>query len=108
LRLVPVTPAKTPLFAGIGAGFFAQRRDDLAVRWMRRALDVEPGATWINRALAVSYARIREQQEAQRSLVALRRYRPDITVGSVVSVMHFPSDFVSRLANGLNDLGLPP
>jgi AraC-like DNA-binding protein/Tfp pilus assembly protein PilF len=108
LRLDPATPAKATLFAGIGGGFFAQGRYDLAARWMRRTLDAEPGAMWINRALAVAYARLGEQHEAHRSLEALRRYRPDITVGNVVSVMHFPTDFVSRLANGLNDLGLPP
>jgi hypothetical protein len=32
-------------------------------------------------------------------LEALRRYRPDITVGDVVSAMHFPADFVARVVS---------
>jgi len=43
-----------------------------------------------------------------QSLEALRRYRPDIRIRDVVSAMHFPTDFVSRVANGLSYLGLPP
>ena len=96
------------LFAGIGAGFFDRGRYDLAARWMRRAVEVETGASWINRTLAVAYARIGEQSAAKRSLEALRGCRPDIRVRDVISVLHFRPDFVSRVANGLSDLGLPP
>ncbi len=74
---------------------------------MRPALDAEPGAAWINRTFAVAYARIGERQAAIRSVDALRRYRPDITVGSVAAALSFRPRFVSRIANGLLDLGLP-
>ena len=75
---------------------------------MRRALAAEPGATWINRTLAVAYARIGEHRAAAESLKALRRYRPDIRVRDVISAMHFPAEFMSRIANGLSELGVPP
>jgi tetratricopeptide (TPR) repeat protein len=108
LRLDPATPAKATLLCGFSAGLFDRGRYDLAARWMRRALSVEPGATWINRTLAVAYARIGEHRAATDSLTALRRYRPDIRVRDVTSAMHFSADFMSRIANGLGDLGLPP
>jgi len=83
-------------------------REHRAAHWMRRALTVEPGAAWINRTLAVTYDRLGERSAAMQSLEALRRYRPDIRIRDVVSAMHFPTDFVSRVANGLSYLGLPP
>jgi AraC-like DNA-binding protein/tetratricopeptide (TPR) repeat protein len=108
LRLDPASPGKVLRFAGIAAGFFDAGRYDLATQWMRRAIEAEPGAIWINRTLAVSYARIGELGLARQSLAALRRYRPDIRVRDVVSALPFPPDFLARLANGLSDLGLPP
>ena len=75
---------------------------------MRRALEVELGPIWINRTLAVTYAHLGEHSAATQSLEALRRYRPDIRVRDVVSAMHFPPEFVARVANDLSDLGLPP
>ena len=76
---------------------------------MRRTVDAEPGSVWINRALAVAYARVGELGLAHhRWLAALRHYRPDIGVRDVVSAVPFPSEFLARLAIGLSDLGLPP
>jgi AraC-like DNA-binding protein/tetratricopeptide (TPR) repeat protein len=108
LRLDPAISVKATLFAGISAACFARGRYDHAARWMRRALEVEPGACYINRTLAVAYARLGERGAAMQSLAALRRYRPDITVRDVAAALPLPPDFVSRVANGLNDLGLPP
>jgi AraC-like DNA-binding protein/tetratricopeptide (TPR) repeat protein len=108
LRLDPSNTGRTTGLLGIGAVFFHRGRHDLAVRAMRRVLEAEPGAVWVNRTLAVSYAHLGERQMALRSLDALRRYRPDVTVRDVVSAMRFPADFRSCVANGLSDLGLPP
>src|SRR4029077_18741696 len=98
----------TTRLVGIGSAFFYRGRHDLAARAMQSALNIEPGAGWINRTLAVSYSHLGERQMARRSLDALRRYRPDITIADVTSTMRFPSDFRSCVANGLGDLGLPP
>jgi hypothetical protein len=74
-----------------------------------RALDAEPAALWINRTLAVSYAQIGERDLARRAVQALGRYRPGIAVTDVASAMRqFPPGLVSRISNGLSDLGLPP
>jgi AraC-like DNA-binding protein/tetratricopeptide (TPR) repeat protein len=108
LRLDTAALPKATRMIGLAAGFFDDGRYGLAAQWMRRALEREPGTAWVNRCLAVAYARIGEHQAANRALEALRQYKPDITVGNVVSAMHFPPDFISRIANGLSDLGLPP
>jgi AraC-like DNA-binding protein/tetratricopeptide (TPR) repeat protein len=108
LRLDPKAPSRAVQLAGVSAGFFDSGRYDLAARWMRRALEVEPGAAWINRTLCVTYARMGEHRAAVQSLEELRRYRPGITVSDVINAMHFSPDFMSRIANGLSDLGLPP
>ena len=107
LRLDPAAPSKATRFAGIGGGFFDAGRYDLAAHWMRRAVEAEPGAVWINRTLAVAYVRIGEPELAHQSLARLRRYGPDIRVRDVVSTLPFRPDFLARLANGLSDLGLP-
>ena len=107
LRLGTLACEKPVRFAGLAAGFFECGRYDLAVRWMRLALDLQPAAAWINRTLAVAYARLGERSWAERALAELRRYRPDVTVSAVVASMHFSPDFVARIANGLGDLGLP-
>ena len=95
-------------FAGIAAGLFGKGRYDLAAQWMTRAMEAEPGAVWVHRTLAVALAQIGEPQAAIRSLDALRRYRPDIRVRDVTAAMHFPTEFVARVGNGLSDLGLAP
>ena len=107
LRLGALACEKPVRFAGLAAGFFECGRDDLAVRWMHRALDLAPAARWINRTLAVAYVRLGERQRAEEALAELRRYRPDVTVSSVVAALHFSPSFVARVANGLSDLGLP-
>lgn len=64
--------------------------------------------SWPNRSLSVSYARLGHRTEAAAALNALRRYRPDLTVGEVVAAVPFRNDFLSRLGDGLSGLGLPP
>jgi hypothetical protein len=68
----------------------------------------QPGASWANRSLSVSYARLGERLKALDSLDALRRFCPDLTVGQVVAAVPFKPDFLERLGDGLSGLGLPP
>lgn len=95
-------------FVGIGSAHFNAGRYDLAAHWLRRALCKEPGASWANRSLSVSYARIGEPLRAREALDALRRFSPDVTVGKVVAAVPFQPDFLDRLGDGLSSLGLPP
>jgi adenylate cyclase len=108
LRFDAPTAPRATRFIGIGAAFFDAGDYYLSAKWMQRALQIEPGAIWVNRSLAVAYERLGERELAQSSLRALRRYRPDVTVSDVVSSLCFSSEFIARIANGLNDLGLSP
>ena len=81
----------------------------LAVRIsMLQALRERPSIAWINRTLSVSYARLGERLAALDSLTALQHYCPDLTIGQVMAALPFPRDFMERVAEGLDDLGLRP
>jgi TolB-like protein/AraC-like DNA-binding protein/predicted Zn-dependent protease len=94
-------------FIGIGSAYFEAGHYDQAARWKRQAVLERPGVGWVNRTLAVSYARLGERTSALDSLEALQRCVPDVTIGQVVSAIPFTEDFLGRVAEGLNDLGLP-
>jgi adenylate cyclase len=95
-------------FVGIGCAHFDAGRYEAGAFWMRRATLEQPGTVWVNRTLAVSYARMGEHIAARDSLEALRRYRPDLTIAQIVGALPFRRDFMDRVAEGLDDLGLPP
>jgi TolB-like protein/AraC-like DNA-binding protein len=107
LSLDPPSAAKANSYIGIGSAHFDAGRYDVAATWMRTALLEQPNALWANRTLSVSYARLGERRRALQSLEALRRYCPDLTVGRVVTAIPFRPDYLNRLAEGLNALGLP-
>jgi hypothetical protein len=44
---------------------------------------------------------------AREALLAFRRYAPDVTISRVTEAVPFSEGFSERLANGLDDLGLP-
>jgi adenylate cyclase len=108
LSLDPTPSARANGFAGIGSAHFNAGRYDEAAHWLRSAMREQPGMSWANRSLSVSYARLGERLKALESLEALRRFCPDLTVGQVVSAVPFTSDFLDRLGDGLSGLGLPP
>jgi hypothetical protein len=47
-----------------------------------------------------------ERTAALDSLAALHRYSPDLTIDQIVASIPFTRDFLDRVAEGLNDLGL--
>jgi tetratricopeptide (TPR) repeat protein len=94
-------------FVGLGSAHFHAGRYDEGALWMRQALLEQPATAWVNRTLAVSYARIGERAAALDSLAAFRTYFPDATIGAVVASIPFTPDFLDRVAEGLDDLGLP-
>jgi TolB-like protein/AraC-like DNA-binding protein len=91
---------------GIGCAHFDAGRYEQAALWKRMALQERPGTAWINRTLSVSYARLGERKAALDSLDALHRYSPDLTIAKIVAAIPFTKDFLDRVAEGLNDLGL--
>jgi AraC-like DNA-binding protein/tetratricopeptide (TPR) repeat protein len=108
LALDPHSISRSNNLAGIGSAHFNAGRYGAAASWLRRALREPPGATWANRSLSVSLARLGERSRALESLDALRRFCPDLTVREVVAAVPFQPDFLDRLGDGLTDLGLPP
>jgi adenylate cyclase len=105
-RLDPRPPNANRMI-GMGCAYFDTGRYEEAAFWKRRALHEEPGTEWINRTLSVSYARLGERLAALDSLTALHRYSPHLTIGRIVASIPFRQDFLDRVAEGLDDLGLP-
>jgi tetratricopeptide (TPR) repeat protein len=108
IRLSPRHASNANRFVGFGSAHFDAGRYHEAALWMRRALLENPGTVWVNRTLSVSYARLGERLAALDALDALRCYCPDVTIGQVVAAIPFRPDFLDRVAQGLDDLGLPP
>jgi adenylate cyclase len=104
-RLDPRRPNANRL-TGLGCAHFDAGRYAEAALSKRAALREDPGTAWINRSLSVSYARLGDRLEALDSIEALRRYSPDITIGKIVASLPFTQDFLDRVAEGLDDLGL--
>ena len=107
IHLAPAHSQNAHRFIGIGSAYFEAGHYEQAVRWKRQAVLEQPGTGWVNRTLAVSYARLGERLAALDSLEALRRCVPDVTISQVISAVPFTQDFLERVAEGLNDLGLP-
>jgi adenylate cyclase len=107
ISLAPARSQNAHRFIGIGSAYFDAGRYDEAVRWKRRALLEQPGVAWVNRTLAVSYARLGDRIAALDALTALRRCSPEVTISQVLSAVPFTRDFLDRVAEGLGDLGLP-
>jgi adenylate cyclase len=106
IRLDPHTLNANRLM-GIGCAHFDAGRYDQAALWKRKGLQEQPGMEWINRTLCVSYARLGDRKAALQSLGALHRYSPNLTISKIVNALPFPKDFLDRVSEGLNDLGLP-
>jgi adenylate cyclase len=107
IGLAPAHARNALRYIGIGSACFEAGHYEEATRWKRRAILEEPGTAWVNRTLAVSYARLGDRLAALDSLEALRRCCPDLTISQVVSAVPFNQDFLNRVAEGLSDLGLP-
>ena len=106
-RLDPRGPNAIRL-TGLGCAYFDAGRYEEAVRCKRMALRYDPGTAWINRSLSVSYARVGNRLAALESIAALRRYSPDITISKIVAALPFTQDYLDRVAEGLDGLGLAP
>src|SRR5262249_5062859 len=103
--LDPSGPNNANRFTGIGSAHFDARRYEQAAYWFRKAL---PELPWPARTLACAYVRMGQQSAAGEALNAFLDYCPDATVGQVVGSIPFTADFLTRVAENLSDLGLPP
>jgi adenylate cyclase len=101
-------PPNASRLIGIGCAHFDAGRYDQAALWKQKALREHPGTGWINRTLSVSYARLGERLAALDALEALRRYSPDLTINMIVKSIPFTPDFLDRVAESFDDLGISP
>lgn len=100
--------SKANNLVGLGTAYFNAGRYDAAASCLHRAMLENPGMWWANRSLSVSFLRMGERVRAYESLETLRRSCPDLTVSRVLNSVPFRPDFLDRLGEGLNSLGLPP
>jgi TolB-like protein/AraC-like DNA-binding protein len=108
IHLDPLSPSHANRLVGLGCAHFDAGRYDQAAFWMLQALRERPSIAWVNRTLSVSYARLGERLAALDSLNALQHYCHDLTISQVMASLPFPRDFMERVAEGLDDLGLRP
>ena len=108
LELAPNDPLEFNSLVGLGAAhFIAGRYADTALA-MERALVEHPSAVWAHRLLCPAYAFLGRKPEAKRSLAAMRLAYPDLTIGQVTAALPLPEEFRSRVADGLDSIGLAP
>jgi TolB-like protein len=107
IRFAPAPSRNALRYIGIGSACFDLGKYEEAARWKRKAMLEEPGTAWVNRTLAVTYARLGDRSAARRSLETFQRCCPDVTIRQVISAAPFKPEFWKRVAEGLDDLGLP-
>jgi AraC-like DNA-binding protein/Flp pilus assembly protein TadD len=109
LDLAPHDPLAFNSMVGIGCANFHAGRYSEAVRWQKRALSEHPSAAWVHRTLCSAYALSGAAPEARRSLAALRKVYPELTVSAVQSGMPpLPQTYRGLVADALHSVGLPP
>jgi hypothetical protein len=92
---------------GLGIARFMLRDYARSARALARALHQQPSRVWPHRFLAAAAVHAGAQEEARRSLAALRRAFPDLTVDQCArsDVLHVEAK--ERVLEGLARAGLP-
>jgi AraC-like DNA-binding protein/tetratricopeptide (TPR) repeat protein len=93
---------------GIGCAHFQAGRYLDAAPWLERALIEHPSAIWVHRSLCSAYLLGGARSDACRSLTALRKQYPELTVSDVQQSMPpFAGTYRDRVADALHTVGLP-
>jgi AraC-like DNA-binding protein/tetratricopeptide (TPR) repeat protein len=107
LRLFPDGRNTGLSLVGIGMARFIAEDYARAARAFARALDVRPTLAWVNRLLAAAAIEAGAAEAARRSVAALQRAFPDITVGQVGRSLMLDPLTLQRMLDGLARAGLP-
>lgn len=108
LDLAPHDELAFNSMVGMGCAYFHAGNYAQAARWQARALAEHPSAIWAHRTLCPAYVLGGAREEAGRSLIALRRQYPDLTIAEVqVGLPPLPRPYCERLLEGLHEAGLP-
>lgn len=92
---------------GIGMARFIAEDYARAARAFARALDLRPSLAWVNRLLAAAAIETGATEAAWRSVAALQRAFPDITVSRVGRSLMLDPITLDRMLDGLARAGLP-
>lgn len=108
LDLAPQDPLAFNSMVGIGCAHFNVGRYRESARWQERALVEHPSAAWIHRTLCPAYVLGGATCEADRSLAALRRDYPDLTLSELqLGMPPLPQSYCDRIIDALQAAGLP-
>jgi AraC-like DNA-binding protein/tetratricopeptide (TPR) repeat protein len=93
---------------GIGCAHFKAGRYREAAHWQERALTEHPSAIWIHRTMCPAYVLVGAEQDARRSLAALREHYPELTVSDVEQGLPpLPQTYCDLVVEALHTAGLP-
>ena len=108
LDLAPHDPLAFNSMVGIGCALFTAGQYAEGARWKERALAEHPSASWVHRTLCSAHVLAGQSQQARRSLDALRRHYPDLTVSDVQRGMPpLPPSQCDLVVGALQEAGLP-
>lgn len=105
-RLSPLDTTTYRFDAGLGFGYCLSGQHELAVTWLRRAVEAMPSYTTSYRALAASLAHLGRRTEAERAAATLMRLEPGYRVGQTVQT-YPPSPALTLYVEGMRLAGLP-
>jgi AraC-like DNA-binding protein/tetratricopeptide (TPR) repeat protein len=108
LDLAPHDALAFNSMVGIGCAHFKAGNYAQAALWQQRALIEHPSAIWVHRTLCPAYVLAGAAPEARRSLGALRKHYPELTVSEVQRGMPpLPQSYRNLVVDALRDVGLP-
>lgn len=108
LDLAPHDSLTFNSLVGIGCAHFKAGRYRDSAHWQERALMEHPSATWIHRTLCPAYVLDGARAEASRSLAALLKRYPELTVCEVQrGLPPLPQAYCDLLVEALHTVGLP-
>jgi len=108
LDLAPQDPLAFNNLVGIGCAHFATGNYAEAAKWQQRALIDHPSASWVHRTMCPAYVLAGAKSEACRSLGALRRHYPQLTLSEVQRGMPpLPQGYRNLVVDALHGVGLP-
>jgi AraC-like DNA-binding protein len=107
LHLMPFEPVRHLAFIGMGCAHFTAGRYGQAARWASAGVEASPESFWGDRVVAAAAALSGSGEVARRTVRALLRRDPGLTVEVARRAWPFPAQVMARLADGLASAGLP-
>jgi tetratricopeptide (TPR) repeat protein len=91
---------------GIASSMFDAGRYEESIAWFKRGIAENRAALWISRWLVAAYVLAGRKDEGRHTLAQLRKADPELTITDVRSGLPWHSDFLDRVADGLETAGM--